>query len=239
MHELESAPHSHPPAPEPDDNTAALRGLSARTVLMVSIAVGIGWLLVSTRAALVLIYLSALLAVGLAPLVSHLERRPPPFHFRPSRVVATAFVYLTGTAIFVIALVVVVPTIVTQARDFALFAPKALARLQEWLLARGVLRHTVTVEELLSNAPAGSDTLGVVFDTFFGLVGGVVGWVTMLMLSFYFLIEAQTMFESLIRFVPKGRRAHVNGLHAGLPEDGRAGIPLRLRYNSGCANAGA
>src|SRR5205814_6953507 len=41
------------------------------------------------------------------------------------------------------------------------------------------------------------------------LIGGIFGLITILILSFYFLIEAQTMFDYIIRFVPAGRRADV------------------------------
>lgn len=204
-----SRPPSPPPPPEPDEWVATMRGLIVWTVLAVAIAVAVGWMLVTASAALVLIYLSALLAVGLAPLVGELERRAWFFGHRPSRTMATTLVYLTGTVIFVIALVVVVPTIVTQAREFALYAPQATTRLQSWLMARGLLQRTVTVQELLTKAPAGSDTLGVVFDTVFGLVGGVAGWVTVLMLSFYFLIESDGIFLTFVRFFPRPRRMQV------------------------------
>jgi predicted PurR-regulated permease PerM len=41
------------------------------------------------------------------------------------------------------------------------------------------------------------------------LIGGIFGLITILILSFYLLIEAQPMFEYLVRFVPTGRRADV------------------------------
>lgn len=204
-----SHPPSPPPPPEPDEYVATMRGLIAWTVLMVSAAIALGWVLITASDALVLVYLSALLAVGLAPLVGYLERRPLFFGRRPSRVMATTLVYLSGTAIFVVAVVVVVPTIVTQGREFALYAPQAMTQLQDWLMARGLLRRAVTMQELLSKAPGGSDTLGVVFDTLFGLVGGVAGWVTVLILSFYFLIEADGIFLTFVRFFPRPRRMQV------------------------------
>ena len=148
--ETDGLPRPTTPPPEPGDETDALRGLIAWAVLMLSIAVAAGWVLVNARAALVLIYLSGLLAVGLAPLVSHLERRPFPLGYRPSRAIVTLFVYLTGVMILVVALVLVVPTILTQARDFARYAPRALDQLQQWLLARGMLGRAVTVPELVS-----------------------------------------------------------------------------------------
>ena len=41
------------------------------------------------------------------------------------------------------------------------------------------------------------------------LVGGVFGFVTILILSFYLLVEAKAMFEYISRFIPPGRRGDV------------------------------
>ena len=42
------------------------------------------------------------------------------------------------------------------------------------------------------------------------LVGGAFGLVTILILSFYFLIEAEALFSYLLRFVPDGSRVQVS-----------------------------
>jgi predicted PurR-regulated permease PerM len=41
------------------------------------------------------------------------------------------------------------------------------------------------------------------------VIGGVFGVITILILSFYLLIEAEPIFNYLIRFVPASKRAHV------------------------------
>lgn len=196
---------------EPDvvDDELGPRGLITWGVAMVAVAIAIGWMVITTLDALVLIYLSALLAVGLAPVVGEIERRATLGGRRPSRSVATGIVFGTAGLVVVVAVIVVVPTILTQASEFALYAPQALEKLQQWLSSHGVLRRTITVQELLRNPPGVGDTVGVVFDTLLGLVGGITGVVTIVILSFYFLIEADTIFLTFVRFFPRPQRMYV------------------------------
>src|SRR5437763_7578514 len=52
-------------------------------------------------------------------------------------------------------------------------------------------------------------TVGTVLVAISSVIGGVFGLITILILSFYFLVEAQSMFDYTMRFVPAGRRADV------------------------------
>ena len=71
--------------------------------------------------------------------------------------------------------------------------------------------HRVTLEEAVQSAPSGTggNAVGTVLVAISSLIGGVFGLITILILSFYLLIEAQSMFDALMRFVPAGRRADV------------------------------
>jgi predicted PurR-regulated permease PerM len=69
--------------------------------------------------------------------------------------------------------------------------------------------HRVTLEEAVQNAPSGTggNSVGTVLVAISSVIGGVFGLITILILTFYLLIEAGAMFEYLVRFVPRGRRA--------------------------------
>jgi predicted PurR-regulated permease PerM len=69
----------------------------------------------------------------------------------------------------------------------------------------------VTLEEAVQNAPSGTggNAVGTVLVAISSLIGGVFGLITILILTFYLLIEAGAMFEYLVRFVPHGRRGDI------------------------------
>jgi predicted PurR-regulated permease PerM len=73
------------------------------------------------------------------------------------------------------------------------------------------MTHRVTLEEAVQNAPSGTggNAVGTVLVAISSLIGGVFGLITILILTFYLLIEAGSMFEYLVRFVPPGRRGDV------------------------------
>ena len=53
--------------------------------------------------------------------------------------------------------------------------------------------HRVTLEEAVQNAPAGTggNAVGTVLVAISSLIGGIFGLITILILSFYLLIEAE------------------------------------------------
>jgi len=73
------------------------------------------------------------------------------------------------------------------------------------------MTHRVTLEEAVQNAPsgAGGNAVGTVLVAISSLIGGIFGLITILILSFYLLIEAHVMFEYFLRFVPAARRGDI------------------------------
>jgi predicted PurR-regulated permease PerM len=74
-----------------------------------------------------------------------------------------------------------------------------------------MMTRRITLAEAVSNAPAGSgsNAVGTVLVALSSVIGGVFALITILILSFYLLIEAEPMFEYLMRFVPAARRGDV------------------------------
>jgi predicted PurR-regulated permease PerM len=89
--------------------------------------------------------------------------------------------------------------------------PTLFNTFQTFLIKHRLMVHRVTLEEAVQSAPsgAGGNAVGTVLVAISSMIGGVFGLITILILSFYLLIEAQPMFDSLIQFVPAGRRADV------------------------------
>ena len=179
---------------------------------MVAAAVIVLTALWAARGALMLVYVSALIAMGFAPLVGFIER---PRQGRGRRFVprwlAILVIYLAIVGLIVLVGLMVIPPLVAQAASLWERAPAEFNKLQTWLLDHHLMTRQITLSEAVENAPngTGANAVGTMLVAISTVVGGVFGLITILILSFYFLVEAQAMFDYLIRFVPAGRRADV------------------------------
>jgi predicted PurR-regulated permease PerM len=171
------------------------------TVAAVAIVLAALWV---ARSALMLIYISAIIAMGFAPMVRVIqtgERRIP-------RTLAILVIYLAVVGVIVMVALTVVPPLLEQAAEMWNRAPRVFSQLQSFLIRHRLLRHPVTLEEAVQNAPAGSggSALNTVFFAIWSVVGGLFGVVTILILSFYLLVEANGLFGYMTRLVPAASR---------------------------------
>jgi predicted PurR-regulated permease PerM len=162
------------------------------------------------REALMLIYISALVAMGFSPLVG-LIQRPSHGRIRLSRTFAILAIYLTIIGALVLVALAVVPPAIAQGRELWARVPELFDDFQRFLIRYRLMTRPVTLQEAVLNAPVGSGGNAVSSALFAisSLIGGVFGVVTILILSFYLLIEAEPLFHYLIRFVPADKRAQV------------------------------
>jgi predicted PurR-regulated permease PerM len=173
------------------------------TVAGTAILVAILW---AAREALLLIYISALIAMGFSPIVGVLERvRGVP------RWLAILVIYLAIVAVLVLIGLMIIPPLVAQAAMLWAKMPAFFNEFQTYLIKHKLMLHRVTLEEAVQSAPTGTggNAVGTVLVAISSLIGGVFGFITILILSFYLLIEAQSMFDALMRFAPAGHRADV------------------------------
>src|SRR5262249_29388272 len=164
-----------------------------RTVLTVAAVAILLAALYAAREALMLIYISALIAMGFSPLVRGIERpRKGSARRRVPRVFAILAIYLAIVAVVVLLGMMIAPPLVDQAVTMWASLPKYFDRFQGFLIKLGVLRQKVTLQEAVQSAPAGTsgNAVETVLFALWGLIGGVFGVITILILSFYFLIEA-------------------------------------------------
>ncbi len=170
------------------------------------------WALWAARSALMLVYISGLVAMGFSPLVRDLERRPSHGRGRVPRPVAILAIYLTIVIVAIALGLMVVPTLVVQAGELWTALPQKFDELQRFLIGHRLMTHRVTLREAVQNAPAGAggNAVTTVLGAIFSVLGGVFGLVTIVILSFYLLIEGDSLFTYLVRFVPARRRAAVS-----------------------------
>jgi predicted PurR-regulated permease PerM len=179
------------------------------TVAGVGILVAIFW---AARGALLLVYISALIAMGFSPLVQMIEH-PRAGGRLPAvpRWLAILVIYLSIVVLVVVIGLMVVPPLVAQSIALWERLPDEFNRLQIFLIRYKLLRRRITLAEAVQSAPEGSgaNAVGTVLAAVSNVIGGVLGIITIIILSFYLLIEARAMFEYWIRFVPAGRRGDV------------------------------
>ena len=183
-----------------------------RTVLTVTAVLLLVATLWAAREALMLIYVSALIAMGFSPLVRVIERpRKAGGRRRVPRVFAILVIYLAIIGVIVLIGFIVMPPLVDQASTLWSNLPQYFNRFQSLLVRYKLVARPVTLEEAVQNAPAGSgsNAVSTVLLAFWGVVGGLFGVITVLILSFYLLIEAEALFKYITRFVPDERRTHL------------------------------
>ena len=189
-----------------DQARALIRYALAGLVLTVAIA----WGLYLVRSALLLIYIGALVAIGLAPLAAAIEREPL-YGSRPMpRWAAILIIYLCLLALLVGLGILVIPPLVEQARDLWAALPGMLQRGQQWLIDRGLLMREVSMREAIEQAPVGgTDAVGAVVAAIWGFFGGIFGLVAILILAFYLLVDADNLVRTFVRLFPKAERPRV------------------------------
>ena len=182
------------------------------TVVGIAILLAILW---GAREALLLVYVSCLIAMGFSPLVKQIERPHPPTGERGKRRVprwlAILSIYIVIMAAVAMVGLLVIPPLISQGSALWAQFPAQFNTLQTTLIKYKLMTHRVTLEEAVQNAPSGTggNAVGTVFVAISSLIGGVFGLITILILTFYLLIEAGAMFDYMMRVVPLGRRGDV------------------------------
>ena len=182
-------------------------------------AVLLVWLLYTVLSTLILVYISGMFAIGLSPLVRAIERqRVIPIGTRLPRWVAILIIYATVIGALVIVGMLIVPPLVDQAEDLWRSLPDKLTQAQQTLVRIGVLRRPITLGEAVQQAPAagGVNAATTVIGAVKNVVGGAFGVLTLLLLTFYMLVESNGLFSFFVRLFPAHQRARVADVSAAV-----------------------
>lgn len=173
------------------------------------------WTVYLVRGPLLIIYISALFATGLAPLVGIIEHQRIKAISRKPLPRSAAILVIYGTVIgSLVGLgAAVFPPLIQQSRDFWKRLPDYMDQAQQRLTSWGLIAPESSFKELLQQAPAGGgDAVSVVLGALSGFVGGIVGIVTILLLTFYMLVDSRRIFEVFVRIFPRGDRHKVSAI---------------------------
>jgi predicted PurR-regulated permease PerM len=186
------------------------RALIRYTLVGLALTVFVAWALWEVRDALMLVYISALAAIGLSPVVNAIERKRL-MRQRVPRWAAILVIYLAIIGAVVAVGILVIPPIVTQARGLAMELPRLLHQGQQWLITRGLLSHEITAREAVqqTTGSGAQDAVGLVIGAVGGFVGGIFGFITMLVLTFYLLVDSSGLVTVFVRLFPREKRAQV------------------------------
>jgi predicted PurR-regulated permease PerM len=188
------------------------RALIRYALVGLALTVFVGWVFWEVRDALMLVYISALVAIGLSPLVNAIERKRLMRQQVP-RWAAILVIYLFIIGVIVGIGILVIPPIVRQARELAMALPRLLHQGQQWLINHGLLTHEITAQEAVqqTTGSGAQDTIGLIASAALGFVGGIFGVITILVLAFYLLVDSSGLVTVFVRLFPREKRAQVEG----------------------------
>jgi predicted PurR-regulated permease PerM len=194
------------------DNHDDRRRLIVFGVTVLIAGVLLTWLLFTVRSTLITAYISALFAMGISPLVKAIERqRVGRIGQRLPRWLAILVIYAALVGAVIGIAMAVIPPLIDQAEQLWRNLPKWFEQAQDFLIRNGILRERLTLSEAVQQAPtqeAGS-VAGVVFGYVRNVVGGLFGFVTILLLTFYMLVESRELFSFFVRLFALRHRPRV------------------------------
>ena len=178
--------------------------ISLKTILKIALVVIGVWFVYTIRDIFILLFFVLIIVAAFAPLVNKMSKIIPRF----LAVVILALVFLgILTAIGFL----IIPTLVTQIGQLAVNIPVILSRLnpfyQQFSLSAG---NNQTLQEMLLklSSQIGGLTAGI-YSTTLGFISGVVAVVTVLVLSFYLLLEQSGIQKFIHDLVPGDREVRI------------------------------
>lgn len=171
------------------------------------------WIFYLIRDLLLLFYISGLFAIGLAPLVRAIERPYvlPFLRWHPPRWLTILALYMTVLAFVGLLIFLVVPPITEQASAFSRDLPAYLERVQAWFTHIASHNHIeLDLQRLGEEAlkRVGELTAPLV-SALFGFLGVLFGIFTILVLTFYLLLDYEHISKAVLNFFPREQRRRV------------------------------
>jgi len=182
-------------------------------VAAVALTAIVVWCAYIVRDVLMLVYVSGLLAIGFSPLVRIIERQKllPIGSARFPRWLAILILYLAILGTIALVLSLTFPPLVQQAQALWDRIPEMFDKGQQFLIDKGWLKEHITIREAVERAPGGGgDAVGKVVAAVANVAGGIFGVVTILILTFYMLVDSAGLRASFLKLFPRPQRARVD-----------------------------
>jgi predicted PurR-regulated permease PerM len=181
----------------------------ARAVAVTALGVLVLVALYIARDAILITYISVVLAAGLGPFVHRIERAVPEGARALPRWFAILIIYVTVILLATICGLLIVPPLIDQAQDLWQRAPQLLDQGQDFLIRHRLLNHHITLEEAVQSAPGPKDTVGTITSALTLAFGSIIAIITCLILTFYLLVDSDALFAGFARLFPRSERPRV------------------------------
>jgi predicted PurR-regulated permease PerM len=192
--------------------TEELRSLILYAIVMTALTAILIWCAYIVRDALLIVYVAVLFAVGFSPIVRIIERQKfLPIAKRLPRWFAILILYLAILGTIGIVLSLIFPPLVRQSQALYDRLPEIFDKGQQYLIDKGWLKEHLTIREAVERAPGtGGDAVQKVSSAIARVAGGIFGIFTILILTFYLLVDSWNMREQALRLFPPKHRARVD-----------------------------
>jgi predicted PurR-regulated permease PerM len=190
---------------------AETRALIRYAIAMSVLAGIVLWCAYVVRNALLIIYVSVVLAIGFSPIVRIIERQRLGVAKRVPRWLAILILYVAILGSLALVIMLIFPPLVQQAQALWDKLPEMFDRAQQFLISKGWLKEHLTMREAVERAPGtGGDAVGRVARAAANVAGGLFGVVTILILTFYMLVDSWSWRVYALRLFPKQHRARAD-----------------------------
>jgi predicted PurR-regulated permease PerM len=202
--------------PKPEAQSGRSEGVVRRLIVFGVVVALTGivltYVLYLVRSTLVTAYISAIFAMGISPLVRIIERQKVVrIGNRLPRWLAILLIYAAIIGALVALGMAIVPPLIDQAEQLWRALPEKFDQAQQFLMRIGILQRPITLSAAVQQAPTGE--AGNVATTIFGyvrnVVGGLFGVITILLLTFYMLVESRELMSFFVRLFPVRQRRRV------------------------------
>ena len=176
------------------DEKKIIVDISWVSILKVITALLAVWLVWSVQDIIILFFIVLVLVAALSPVVDFWSKKI-------NRVIATSLVYLLILACLVLIGFVIIPPVATQVRSLSYDLPYLSKQI---FPVFGAWRDVIdfSTQSLTSLASQLQTVSSSIYSTTVGFIGGVVGVFTVLVLTFYLLLEEQGAKNFLHKYLP-------------------------------------
>ena len=192
------------------------RQLIGSTVTVLAIVVlvqSLLWVVGQVAEILILLLISAVLASGLAPVVGFVERWRIPGGMRFSRGVAIFVLYLAIFGLILLIFSIILVPAVSEGTRFVEQLPHFLRGIKSWLLdlqnqfpwLPDMASHLDQLRSLVQVSQLGPQAAGVAFR----FLSGIGATITVLVFTFYMLLEGAAIKRGFVVLFPPSERARV------------------------------
>lgn len=186
-------------------------GRVATVLALVAVAWAIFWVVRQTTEIIILLLVSAILASGFGPLVASIEACSLPRGARASRGVAILVLYLGLFALLGVILTSIIIPAVNEGRLFVQHLPQELRALEQWvagLQARypwlpNFSTSLATLPQQMTEFSRYGASAAVVA---FSFLNGITALITVLVFTFYMLLEHATIKNAFLSLLPPSER---------------------------------